>query len=99
MGERKNSYFRVGLNQKLKVGFKGAQITSDGGLVAIREMDERLGLTKIAGEYLKDNRRGKNIRAIPGLYELCEELKIDYAIRIKENKKLAEKVELYTKRC
>lgn len=62
MGERKNSYFRVGFNQKLKVGFKGAQVTSDGGLVAIREIDERLGLTKIACEYLKDNRRGKNIR-------------------------------------
>lgn len=62
MGERKNSYFRVGFNQKLKVGFKGAQVTSDGGLVAIREIDERLGLTKIACEYLKDNRHGKNIR-------------------------------------
>jgi len=62
MGERKNGYFRVGFNQKLKVGFKGAQVTSDGGLVAIREMDEQLGLTKIAGEYLKDKRHGKNIQ-------------------------------------
>jgi hypothetical protein len=52
MGEEKNSYFRVRFNQKLKVGFKGARVTSDGGLVAIREMDEQLGLTKIAGEYL-----------------------------------------------
>ncbi len=62
MGEKKNSYFRVRFNRKLKVGFKGAQVTSDGGLVAIREMDEQLGLTKIAGEYLKDKRHGKNIQ-------------------------------------
>ena len=62
MGESKNSYFRVGFSQKLKVGFKGAQVTSDGGLVAIREMDQQLGLTEIAGEHLKDTRYGKNIQ-------------------------------------
>ena len=67
MGERKNSYFRVGFNQKLKIGFKGSQITSDGGLVAIREMDQRLGLTKISGEYLKDTRYGKRHRGCEGL--------------------------------
>lgn len=54
MGESKNSYFRVQFNSKLKVGFKGAEVTSDGGLLAIREMDEQLKLTEIAGEYLKD---------------------------------------------
>ena len=62
MGGSKNSYFRVGFNQKLKIGFRGTQVTSDGGLVVIREMDQQLGLTKIAGEYLKDNRHGKNIQ-------------------------------------
>ena len=62
MGESKNSYFRVRFNQKLKIGFRGTQVTSDGGLVAIREMDEQLGLTKIAGEYLEDKRHGKNIQ-------------------------------------
>ena len=62
MGESKNSYFRVGFNQKLKIGFRGSQVTSDGGLVAIREMDEQSGLTKIAGEYLEDKRHGKNIQ-------------------------------------
>ena len=62
MGEEKNSYFRVSFNQKLKVGFKGAEVTSDGGLLAIREMDEQLGLTKIAGEHLQDIRHGKNVQ-------------------------------------
>jgi hypothetical protein len=62
MGENKNSCFRVGFNQKLKIGFRGTQVTSDGGLVVIRELDEQLGLTRIAGEYLKDKRHGKNIQ-------------------------------------
>ena len=30
MGESKNSYFRVRFNQKLKIGFRGTQVTSDG---------------------------------------------------------------------
>jgi hypothetical protein len=36
--------------------------------------------------------RGDAAFAIPGLFELCEELKVDYAIRIKENNKLWEKI-------
>ncbi len=47
-------------NLKLKSGFRGTA-TSDGGLVVIRELDEQLGLTKMAEEYLKDKRHGKNI--------------------------------------
>ena len=48
MGESKNSCFRVGFNPKLKIGFRGAQVTSDGGLAVIRELDEQLGLTRMA---------------------------------------------------
>ncbi len=62
MGESKNSSFRVEFNKKLKIEFRGTQVTSDGGLIAIRELDEKLGLTKLAGEYLQDNRYGKNIQ-------------------------------------
>lgn len=62
MGESKNNYFCVEFNKKLRLSFKGAQVTSDGGLLAIRELDERLGLTKMAANYLKDNRHGKNIQ-------------------------------------
>jgi hypothetical protein len=62
MGESKNRCFSVEFNKKLKINFKGAQVTSDGGLVAIREMDEKLGLTAMAEEYLKDSRHGKNIQ-------------------------------------
>ena len=28
----------------LKVDFQGSQVTSDGGLILVRELDERLGL-------------------------------------------------------
>ncbi|OQA67647.1 MAG: hypothetical protein BWY36_00644 [Candidatus Diapherotrites archaeon ADurb.Bin253] len=62
MGENKNSSFWVEFNKKLKIGFRGTQVTSDGGLIAIREMDEKLGLTELAEEYLRDKRYGKNIQ-------------------------------------
>ena len=62
MGESKNKCFSVEFNKKLRINFKGAQVTSDGGLVAIREMDEKLGLTEMAEEYLKDSRHGQNIK-------------------------------------
>ena len=62
MGESKNRCFCVEFNKKLRIHFKGAQVTSDGGLLAIREMDEKLGLTAMAGEYLNDSRYGKNIQ-------------------------------------
>lgn len=62
MGESKNKCFCVEFNKKLRINFKGAQVTPDGGLIAIREMDEKLGLTEMAEEYLKDRRHGKNIQ-------------------------------------
>jgi hypothetical protein len=62
MGEDKNRHFRVSFTDKLKVYFKGSEVTSDGGLIAVRELDEQLGLTAMADEYLKDKRYGKNIQ-------------------------------------
>ncbi len=55
-------------------------------------------LRHYAGKGISVKVRGDAAFAIPGLYELCEELGIDYAVRIKENKKLAEKLEEYTPR-
>ncbi len=42
MGESENSCSGVGFNQKLKIGFRGIQVTSDGGFVVIRELNEQL---------------------------------------------------------
>jgi len=35
-------------------------VTSDGGLILVRELDERLGLSELMERHLTDSRRGKN---------------------------------------
>ena len=49
MGERLNIRF----NRKIKLEFHGAKLTSDGGLLAYRELDEALGLFSLVSCYLK----------------------------------------------
>jgi len=44
----------------LKVDFQGSRVTSDGGLILVRELDERLGLGELIERHLTDSRRGKN---------------------------------------
>lgn len=51
MGETQNRPFQLSFNSSLKVGFQGAQVTSDGGLVLLRELDERLGLNELMDPY------------------------------------------------
>src|SRR5687767_6050144 len=53
---------RVAFDRRLKLEFRGARITSDGGLLAYRELDDALGLTATAASTLAESRRGKNIR-------------------------------------
>ena len=60
MGERQNEPFQLSFNASLKVDFQGSRVTSDGGLVLVRELDERLGLGDLIAEHLSDARRGKN---------------------------------------
>jgi hypothetical protein len=43
MGERQNGPFQLSFNSSLKVDFQGSRVTSDGGLILVRELDERLG--------------------------------------------------------
>src|ERR1700687_1533441 len=47
-------------NSSLRVEFQGARVTSDGGLLLVRELDERLGLSELMERHLTDSRRGKN---------------------------------------
>ena len=70
MGENKKQCFKFSFTNKLKASFEGAEITSDAGLIAVRELDEQLGLTSMAEEYLTDKRQGKNIQ-----HELTELLR------------------------
>src|ERR1700683_1799635 len=62
MGERQNGPFQLSFNASLKVDFQGSRVTSDGGLVLVRELDERLGLSELMDRHLSDSRRGKNIQ-------------------------------------
>ena len=53
---------RVAFDRRLKLEVHGARITSDGGLLAYRELDDALGLTATAASTLAEGRRGKNIQ-------------------------------------
>ena len=62
MGEGRKEALRVNFDRSLKVEFHGANVTSDAGLLAFRELDEALGLTEIVGGLLADTRTGLNTR-------------------------------------
>ena len=63
-----NQPLRVAFDRRIKLEFHGARITSDGGLLAYRELDDVLGLTAMAASALGEGRRGRNIRHhLPGL--------------------------------
>jgi hypothetical protein len=62
VGETQKQPFQLSFNSSLKVDFQGSRVTSDGGLVLVRELDERLALSELVDRHLSDSRRGKNIQ-------------------------------------
>src|SRR5713101_7061528 len=60
MGETQNQPFQLSFNASLKIDFQGSRVTSDGGLVLVRELDERLGFGELIQQHLTDSRRGEN---------------------------------------
>lgn len=62
MGETQEEPFQLSFNSWLKVDFQGARVTSNGGLILVRELDERMGLSVLIERHLSDSRRGKNIQ-------------------------------------
>ena len=59
MGETHEQPFQLSFNSALKVDFQGSRVTSDGGLVLVRELDERLGFGELIARHLADP-RGRN---------------------------------------
>ena len=61
-GESISAPLQVGFDRRLKLQFHGAKLSSDGGLIVFRELDDALGLTEMASWELRDTRTGKNSR-------------------------------------
>jgi hypothetical protein len=63
VGEKQNGPFQLSFNPSLRVDFQGSRVTSDGGLILVRDLDERLGFGELIEEHLTDSRRGKNTQS------------------------------------
>jgi hypothetical protein len=61
VGEKQNTSFQLCFNGFLKVDFQGSRVTSDGGLILVRELDEHLGMSQLIAQHLTDL-RGTNAR-------------------------------------
>ncbi len=61
MGDNQNQPFQFSFNRFLRVDFQGSRVTSDGGLILVRELDEHLGFGELIKQHLADP-RGKNTR-------------------------------------
>ena len=67
-GTPKTRGLRLRFDRRLRLEFREANITSDAGLLAVRELDEMMCLTEMSGDKIVDKRTGKNIQhQIPGL--------------------------------
>jgi hypothetical protein len=60
MGAKHYEPFQLSFNGSLRVDFQGSWVTSDGGLILVRELDERLGSSELIAQHFTDPRRGKN---------------------------------------
>src|SRR3954470_11869620 len=60
--EAQDAALGLTFDRRLKLEFHGTKVTSDGGLLACRELDDTLGLSETAGEVLTDTRTGANGR-------------------------------------
>ena len=52
MGDGEKTTLKLNFDPKVRLEFRGATITSDAGLLACRELDDALGLTDPAADFL-----------------------------------------------
>ena len=62
MGESENAGLKLQFDGHLRLEFRGAKVTTDAGLLAVRELDEVMGLTDIAGDFICEARTGRNVQ-------------------------------------
>src|SRR3954467_12797400 len=62
MGDCPTEPLRPRFDRRLRLEFHGANVTSDAGLLAYRELDDALRLTDSAADGLHDTRTGRNTR-------------------------------------
>jgi len=60
MAEESNQPFQLSFRPSWKVDLQGSRATSDGGLILVRQLDERLGLRELIRQHFTGPRRGKN---------------------------------------
>ncbi len=71
MSEEKTPFFEASFNRAIKIRSRDDRLTSDAGVLLLREADHRLGLVESLGENLYDPRDPTKIRY--GLTELLRE--------------------------
>jgi len=62
MGERRKEAYRVGFDRRVRLQFHGAKVSSDGGLIPYRDLDDACDLTTRGAQQLFDFRTGNNIQ-------------------------------------
>ena len=62
MGESQQEALSLEFDARVRLEFVGSKITSDAGLLAHRELDEKLGLTDRADQFLTEQRSGRNVQ-------------------------------------
>lgn len=59
---------RLDFDRRVRMKFRGVQISSDSSLLVMRGLDDALGLSDLAATALRDTRRGKNtVNRLEGL--------------------------------
>ena len=61
MGDGEKSPLWLSFNPNIQLESRSVAITSDAGLLAFRGLEDSLSLTRIAADYLRESRTGRNI--------------------------------------
>jgi hypothetical protein len=64
MGASEKQGVQLSFNRILRVAFQGSRVTSNGGLILVRELDEWLGFDELTEQHLTDS-RPNNVRLSP----------------------------------